>query len=126
MISGFISVTLGSLLGTVARYFVSGFVARRFGETFPYGTLLINVLGSFVIGFLLVLAATRLPIGEPMRLLLVTGLLGGFTTFSSFSFEVYTLLVAGSWSAAGLYVLGSVGAGIASVFLGAGLARMLP
>ncbi len=121
-----LAVAVGAAIGANARYGLSLWVAQRWGSAFPYGTLLINVLGSFLIGLILVLATTRLPISEPLRLLLVTGLLGGFTTFSSFSFEVYTLIMAGSWGYAGLYVLGSVGLGMVAVFLGAGLARALP
>ncbi len=118
-------IALGAAIGANLRYGVSLWVAQRWGSAFPYGTLLINVLGSFLIGLLLVLAATRMPLSEPVRLLLVTGLLGGFTTFSSFSFEVYTLVSDGRWGAAGLYVLASLLLGLAGVFSGAGIARML-
>jgi CrcB protein len=119
-------IALGAALGANLRYCLSLWAAQRFGTSFPYGTLIINVLGSFAIGIVLVLATTRLALSEPLRLLIVTGLLGGFTTFSSFSFEVYTLLTGGSWGAAALYVLGSFGLGMVGVFAGAGLARALP
>jgi fluoride exporter len=121
-----LAITIGAAIGANARYGLSIWAAQRWGSAFPYGTLLINVLGSFLIGLILVLATTRLPISEPLRLLLVTGLLGGFTTFSSFSFEVYMLITSGSWGAAGLYLVGSVGLGLVGVILGAGLARALP
>lgn len=121
-----VMIALGAALGANLRYGLSLWAAQRFGTAFPYGTLIINVLGSFVIGVVLVLATTRLPLGEPVRLLLVTGLLGGFTTFSSFSFETYTLLTAGSWAQAALYTVGSFGLGMVGVFLGAGLVRLLP
>jgi len=96
------------------------------GAAFPYGTLLINVLGSFAIGLVMVLLTTRLAVSDVWRLLIVTGLLGGFTTFSTFSYETYGLLVTGSWLAAGLNALGSVGLGMIGVFLGAMLARLMP
>ncbi len=96
------------------------------GASFPYGTLIVNVIGSFAIGVVLVLATTRLSLSDPARLLIVTGLLGGFTTFSSLSFETYSLITNGSWLAAGIYVISSFGLGIAGVFLGAGIARLLP
>jgi CrcB protein len=96
------------------------------GGVVPYGTLIVNVIGSFAIGVVLVLATTRLNLSDPARLLIVTGLLGGFTTFSSLSFETYSLITNGSWLAAGIYVISSFGLGIASVFLGAGIARLLP
>lgn len=121
-----LAIALGAAVGANLRYGISNWAAQRWGTAFPYGTLLINVLGSFLIGLLLVLATTRLALSNPTRLLLVTGLLGGFTTFSSFSFEAYTLIVEGNWTAGGLYLFGSLGLGMAGVFLGAGVAQLLP
>lgn len=83
-----------------------------------------NVLGCLGIGVLLTLAATRLSLSEPLRLFLVTGLLGGFTTFSTFGYESFTLVTRGDWLGAGLYIGGSMIVGLAAVFLGASLARM--
>ena len=120
-----IVIALGAAIGANLRYGLSFWAAQRWGATFPYGTLIINVIGSFVIGLVLVLATSRISLSEPMRLLLVTGLLGGFTTFSSFSFETYMLVTTGSIVEAGLYVLGSFGLGMLAVFLGAGIGRML-
>ena len=121
-----IAIAVGAAIGANLRYSLSIWAAQRWGASFPYGTLIVNVIGSFAIGVVLVLATTRLNLSDPARLLIVTGLLGGFTTFSSLSFETYTLVTSGSWMAAGLYVLSSFGLGIASVFLGAGIARLLP
>ncbi|NWG21161.1 MAG: fluoride efflux transporter CrcB [Chloroflexi bacterium] len=118
-------IALGAAVGANLRYGLSLWAAQRWGTSFPYGTLLVNVIGSFVIGLLLVLVTNRLSISEPVRLLLVTGLLGGFTTFSSLSFETYTLVTNGSWLAAGGYVLGSIGLGLAGVFAGAAVARLV-
>jgi CrcB protein len=119
-------IALGASIGANLRYALSNWAAQQWGTTFPYGTMIINVLGSFLIGFMLALAATRISLSVPWRLLLVTGLLGGFTTFSTFSYETYSLLVEGSWLEAGLNILGSVGIGLIAVLLGAGLARLIP
>ncbi len=119
-------IALGAALGANLRYGVSIWSAQRWGTAFPYGTMLINVLGSFAIGLVLVLLTTRLAVSDVWRLLIVTGFLGGFTTFSTFSYETYGLLVNGSWLEAGLNLLGSVGLGMLGVFLGAGLARLIP
>ncbi|MCL6539442.1 MAG: fluoride efflux transporter CrcB [Roseiflexus sp.] len=121
-----IAIAVGAAIGANLRYSLSIWAAQRWGASFPYGTLIVNVIGSFAIGFVLVLATTRLSLSDPARLLIVTGLLGGFTTFSSLSFETYSLITNGSWLAAGIYVISSFGLGIASVFLGAGIARLLP
>jgi CrcB protein len=88
-----ISVTLGSALGALARYFVSGFVARRVGETFPYGTLLINVTGAFVIGIFGGVARdpASLLARSDAWLFAVTGFLGAYTTVSSFSLQTLAL-----------------------------------
>ena len=119
-------IALGAAVGANLRYALSLWAAQQWGAAFPYGTLLINVLGSFLIGVVMILATTRAAIGIPWRLLIVTGLLGGFTTFSTFSFETYQLFVEGDWLAAGLNILASVGLSMIGVFLGASLARILP
>jgi fluoride exporter len=118
-------VSLGAAVGANARYWLSQWAARQWGAAFPYGTLLINVLGSFAIGVVLALAATNAAITPNWRLLLVTGMLGGFTTFSTFSYETYQLLVDGSLLLAALNIVGSVGVGLVGVVLGAALARFL-
>lgn len=120
-----LAVALGAAVGANLRYALSIWAAQRLGTTWPYGTFIINVLGCLVIGALLTLTATRLPLSEPVRLLLVTGLLGGFTTFSSFGYESYTLITAGNWLGAGLYVGASVVVGLLAVFLGAGFTRLI-
>ena len=98
-------VAIGGAIGTVCRFWCSGFVARLVGETFPFGTLVINVIGSFIIGF----AATamgpdgRLFAGTTARQFVMTGLCGGYTTFSSFSLQTLNLLNDGEW----LYATGN-------------------
>lgn len=120
-----LAIALGAAVGANLRYGLSVWAAQRFGTAFPYGTLIVNVLGSFVIGLILGLAVTRLTLSTPWRLLLVTGLLGGFTTFSSFSYETYDLIERGAWLAAGGYILSSVGIGLLACICGIGVARMI-
>ena len=120
MIGGFISVALGSVLGAIARYFVSGLVARRIGETFPYGTLLINVSGAFVIGILGDLASDKASLlAEPDPwLFAVTGFLGAYTTVSSFSLQTLALARDGEGGRAALYVAASVALSLGAASLG--------
>ena len=120
MIGGFISVALGSVLGAVARYFVSGFVARRAGETFPYGTLLINVSGAFVIGIFGDLAQDNASLfAEPDPwLFVVTGFLGAYTTVSSFSLQTLSLARDGEGTRAALYIVLSVALSLMAAWLG--------
>ena len=118
--SGLISVALGSVLGAVARYFISGFVARRIGETFPWGTLFINVSGAFLIGLLGALAqnnASILASPDPW-LFAVTGFLGAYTTVSSFSLQTLTLARDGESRRAIAYVAISVVFCLVAVTLG--------
>lgn len=118
--SGLISVVLGSLLGAIARYFVSGVVARRVGETFPWGTLLINVSGAFVIGIFGALAENKASIlASPDNwLFAVTGFLGCYTTVSSFSLQSLALARDGERVRAIGYVGSSVVLSLAAVALG--------
>ena len=120
MISGFICVAVGSVLGAIARYFVSGLVARRFGETFPWGTLIINVSGAFLIGLLGAMAeknASIMASPDPW-LFAVTGFLGAYTTVSSFSLQTLTLARDGESGRAVSYVALSVGLCLGAVALG--------
>ena len=119
-------VALGGALGSVLRWAVAIGVARATREpTFPWGTLVVKLAGSLVIGVLLGLAADRGALAAPARLFLVTGLLGGFTTFSAFSWEALALLRAGHASAAGGYVAGSVLGGLLAAAAGWLLAAKL-
>jgi CrcB protein len=120
VISGFISVALGSVLGATARYFISGLVARRVGETFPYGTLLINVTGAFVIGIFGDLAADKASLfaAPDPWLFAVTGFLGAYTTVSSFSLQSLSLARDGEGGRAVLYVAVSVALSLAAASLG--------
>ena len=117
-------IGLAGLAGTLCRYGLSGFVARRFGETFPTGTLLVNVIGCFVAGFLLYTLNERFLISEVVRTALMIGFLGGFTTFSSFGVQTFTLMREGETFFAVMNVLLSNVFGIASVWVGYSLAKV--
>jgi CrcB protein len=103
-------VALGGALGTTARYWLSGVVARSVGETFPWGTLVINVTGSFVIGFFGALTGPdgRVFVGSTARQFVMIGMCGGYTTFSSFSLQTLNLMNDGEWLQAGANVVLSV------------------
>ncbi|MEN9936638.1 MAG: hypothetical protein RLZZ387_3217 [Chloroflexota bacterium] len=118
-----LAIALGAAVGANLRYLISLWAVARWGAAFPYGTLIINVLGSLLIGVVLELATARFRLGEPLRLMIVTGLLGGFTTFSAFSYEAYAMIVAGRHVQAGAYVAGSVILGVGATFLGVALVR---
>ncbi len=116
----YLLVALGGALGSIGRYAVSGLVATGFGETFPWGTLVVNVLGSFVIGFFATLTAPdgRVFVGAGTRQFVMTGICGGFTTFSSFSLNTLNLINDGEWLYAGGNIVGSVTLCLISVWLG--------
>jgi CrcB protein len=113
-------VALGGALGSVARYACSIGATRWLGATFPWGTLFVNVTGSFIIGLLaaLVSADGRPVLGSDARAFLMIGVLGGFTTFSSFSLETLTLARSGALGAAGVNVALSLGLCLGGVWLG--------
>jgi len=121
----FALVGLGGAFGAMGRYGVSILAARQFGVGFPWGTLSVNILGSFLMGLLMALLAARAGLGEGPRLLLATGVLGGFTTFSAFSLEAVALFEREAHSAAALYVGASVVLAIAGLMLGLFLGRQL-
>ena len=119
MISTLIQVALGGAIGSVLRYLTVLGASRWLGAGFPYGVLIVNVAGSFVIGVLFVALAGR----EALSPLLMTGILGGFTTFSAFSLDTLKLWETGQPAQAVAYVAGSVLLSLAAVALGAALAR---
>ena len=120
-------IAVGSALGGTGRYWISGLVARQFGETFPWGTIIINVTGSFVIGFFATLTGPdgRLLVGTTARQFVMIGLCGGYTTFSSFSLQTLNLARDGEWLAVGANITLSVVLCLFAVWLGHIAAAML-
>jgi CrcB protein len=120
-------IAIGGALGTVARYWCSGVVARLIGETFPWGTLIVNVLGSFVIGFFATITAPdgRWLVGTIPRQFVMVGICGGYTTFSSFSLQTLNLMEDGEWLYAVLNITSSVVLCLVAVWLGHILASNL-
>ena len=99
MFQTYILIMIGSALGGAGRYWCSGYVAQHFGETFPWGTIIVNIVGSFVIGFFATLTAPdgRLLVSTNARQFVMIGLCGGYTTFSSFSLQTLNLIRDGEW-----------------------------
>lgn len=119
-------VLAGGALGTVVRYLLSSFIYSNVkNPTFPYANLVINVSGSFLIGVLAELFEARLLVSPTTRVALLTGVLGGYTTFSSFAFETFSLLRDGQVGLAMLNVSASIGLGLGAVWLGIRLAQLV-
>lgn len=118
-------IALGSAIGGVSRYLLGGAIQRLAGGPFPWGTLVVNVVGSLLLGFLLRYSVTIPAFSPALRVGLTVGLCGGFTTFSTFSVEVVSFLEAGDYRRAALYVALSVGLSVAAVALGVAAARAM-
>ena len=121
----FIWIGVGGFLGANARYLVSVWAANRWGTGFPYGTAIVNILGSFIIALFLTLSLEKLAISTEWRLLFAVGFLGSFTTFSTFAYEIVILVSQGRWSIALLNMLGELFLGIVAVALGIAVARLI-
>ena len=121
----YLFIGLGSALGGISRYWLSGFLAQRFGESFPVGTLVVNVSGSFLIGFFATLTGAdgRLLVGPTARNFFMAGICGGYTTFSSFSLQTLNLARDGEWLYAGLNAVLSLALCLVAVWLGHVLAQ---
>ena len=109
-------VAAGGAAGSVSRYLVTLGAARLLGAHFPWGTLAVNIVGSFLMGLVIALGAHKLHISNEMRLTLTTGFLGGFTTFSAFSLDFAYLFERKDYTLAALYLAGSVGLSILAFF----------
>jgi len=118
-------ICLGGAAGTGARYLIGGLAARWLGPEFPYGTLFINVLGSFLIGFIQQVGLTTLAIPETTRLVLTIGVMGGLTTYSSFSYETIRLIENGSWLGAAANIVLTTCLCLVVCVLGLGLGRLV-
>lgn len=117
------SIALGGAIGAVARHSVSVMMGSIMGSGFPWGTLTVNIVGSFLMGALLEISALKLSLSPEMRALLVTGFLGAFTTFSTFSLDVATLYERGNLGLTALYIIVSVVVGISALFGAIALVR---
>ena len=123
----YLLVALGSALGGTLRYWLSGLIANWFGQTFPWGTLIINVSGSFVIGFFATLTAAdgRLLVPGEWRQFVMAGICGGYTTFSSFSYQTLVLAQDGEWFDSGLNIVLSLVFCLVGVWLGVATAMAI-
>ena len=113
-------IAIGSAIGGVTRHWCTDVSVRLLGATFPFGTLFINVLGSFIIGLFFTLAGVggRLAVSDDVKAFVMVGFCGGYTTFSAFSLQTLALMQAGDWVRAGTYILGSVLLCLIAVWLG--------
>jgi CrcB protein len=120
-----ILIGLGGLVGTLCRYWLSGLIARQYGETFPWGTLIVNVVGCFLAGSLFNLTEERFLVSPTLRTVVLIGMIGGFTTFSSFGLQTFTLVREGEFGLAALNVTISNLLGLLMVWAGYSLVRAL-
>lgn len=118
-------IALGGALGALTRYQLGLWISSKWNQGFPLHTFLINITGAFLLGFLNILFLERLTVSPLWRMGIGVGFLGAYTTFSTFGFEVITLLESGSTGLAALYTILSIGVGFIGVALGVGLARIL-
>lgn len=118
-------VVSGGALGALARYVVDGWVASRVGPEFPFGTLVVNLSGSFLLGLLAVATLERSLLPGEWRIFLGIGLLSAYTTFSTWQYESFRLLEAGQWATGLANLLGSAVAGLGALALGVVVARVL-
>jgi CrcB protein len=125
IVLAYLWVSLGAIVGASARYFVSRFVAKAITASFPYGTLLINITGSFILGLFLVWSTERALADPRWRLLVAIGFCGSYTTFSSYAFESFALFEQGNYLLFTWNVLANNGLCLAGVVAGAMIARSL-
>ena len=123
--SKYLAIMFGGAIGAVSRFLVATLVTSLYSTAFPLGTFVINVTGSFFIGFLMTLFLNRTAIHVNWRLFLVTGILGGYTTFSSFEWEALAALRSGAEALSFLYLGSSVVLGLAAAWLGLLIANRL-
>ena len=121
----FLLVCLGGALGSGARYLVSLGAAAAFGIAFPYGTLIVNVAGSFAVAFVMHMSTTGEVLSPEWRLLLTTGVMGGFTTYSTFNYETLAYFRDGAWGVAMLNVAVTLFGCLAAGLAGFALARLM-
>ncbi len=121
--NGILYVALGGGLGAASRHLVNEWAHRAIGGGFPYGTMIVNIVGSFFMGLLIGWLAFKINGGQNLKLFLATGFLGGFTTFSAFSLDAILLLEKKAFSAFAIYVTGSVMIAIIALMMGLWISR---
>lgn len=120
-----VGLAIAGAVGTLFRYGITGFIQGTAHSTYPWGTFTVNAIGCFLFGLIWTLTAERMLISSDMRMVVLTGFLGSFTTFSAFLFETDQLIESSQWLLAGTNVVGNVIAGLAAYLLGAALARLV-
>ncbi len=121
----FFVISLGAAVGANLRYWMSRYMLRALGPAFPYGTLTINVLGSFVLGFFIAWTTERALVDPRWRMLIAVGFCGGYTTFSSYAYETMALFEQGQWALMGMNLLANNVLACVAVVAGMALARVL-
>jgi CrcB protein len=116
-------VGLGGFFGAIARFVLSGWVAARWGQIFPWGTFIINISGSFILGFFLAFVQDRPWVHPGARLMFAVGFVGAYTTFSTYTYESLRLMMDGQFALAAFNIIGSVAVGLVAVFAGVALGR---
>jgi CrcB protein len=124
-IVNYVWICQGAVVGASARYFLSDYIAKTFSVAFPYGTLVINITGSLLLGFFLIFASERVLIHPHWRLLVAVGFCGSYTTFSSYAFETFAYMEQGLWLLVAANVVANNVLCLVSVLAGAALARWL-
>jgi fluoride exporter len=125
MLKNFLAISIAAILGANLRYLLSRIAARELGPVFPYGTLIINVLGSFIVGLFLIWTTERVLINPHWRLIVVIGFCGSFTTFSSYAFETMAYFDHGQWGLMLVNILSNNILCLAAALAGMVLARLL-
>ncbi len=120
-----VAVAVGGSIGATTRYLVSTWAAGRFGTAFPYGTLIVNIVGCFIIGAFMTAATERFIVNPYCRLIITVGFVGGLTTFSSFSYETFKLIEDGSITMVMYNLLGNFILGFLATWLGIAAVRLL-
>jgi camphor resistance protein CrcB len=121
----FLAIAIGGAIGSLLRFYLSKFLQKKFGVEFPVGTLIVNLTGAFFIGLFFSYLVEKLDISVELRAFLITGLLGGFTTFSTFSYESFNLIVNGEYLKFFAYFMGTSSVGLLLTFLGYNVGRWL-
>jgi fluoride exporter len=121
----YLIIALGGAIGSMLRFWAGGYVSGRLGTRFPYGTFVINVTASFLIGFIMTVLAERTHLNPSWRYLLVIGFLGGYSTFSSFEYETFRVFEDGEFLIAAMNIALSVGVGFLAVWIGAVTGRTI-